>query len=163
MSPFLAWGDFHARSRSARSTIPEEKWGTTRSLVPLVPSRTSMQTQASRDLESRLRLTPFWNMLLSFLFIYRSMFIFTHKNKDIHATSIRKDHFFQFLSVDFLTWVIVILKPDVSTLPSIQFFDSESTGVIVAVTLLRPNLWIVVVVERKIERFRVAFTANGKY
>ena len=27
-----AWGDFHARSRFARSTIPEEKWGTTRSL-----------------------------------------------------------------------------------------------------------------------------------
>ena len=32
MSPFLAWGDFHARSRFTRSTIPEEKWGTTRSL-----------------------------------------------------------------------------------------------------------------------------------
>ena len=32
MSPFLAWDDFHARSRFARSTIPEEKWGTTRSL-----------------------------------------------------------------------------------------------------------------------------------
>ena len=32
MSLFLAWGDFHARSRFARSTIPEEKWGTTRSL-----------------------------------------------------------------------------------------------------------------------------------
>ena len=31
MSPFLAWGDFHARSRFARS-IPEDKWGTTRSL-----------------------------------------------------------------------------------------------------------------------------------
>ena len=30
--PFLAWGDFHARSRLARSAIPEEKWGTTRSL-----------------------------------------------------------------------------------------------------------------------------------
>ena len=30
--PFLAWVDFHARSRFARSTIPEEKWGTTRSL-----------------------------------------------------------------------------------------------------------------------------------
>ena len=29
---FFAWGDFHARSRFARSTIPEEKWGTTRSL-----------------------------------------------------------------------------------------------------------------------------------
>ena len=24
---FLAWGDFHASSRLARSTIPEEKWG----------------------------------------------------------------------------------------------------------------------------------------
>ena len=33
MSPFLAWGDFHARSRFARPTIPEEKWGTTRSLL----------------------------------------------------------------------------------------------------------------------------------
>ena len=26
-------GDFHARSRFARPTIPEEKWGTTRSLA----------------------------------------------------------------------------------------------------------------------------------
>ena len=33
VSPFLSRGDFHARSRFARSTIPEEKWGTTRSLV----------------------------------------------------------------------------------------------------------------------------------
>ena len=32
VSRFLAWGDFHARSRFTRSTIPEEKWGTTRSL-----------------------------------------------------------------------------------------------------------------------------------
>ena len=32
VSPFLAWGDFHARSRFARPTIPEEKWATTRSL-----------------------------------------------------------------------------------------------------------------------------------
>ena len=30
VSPFLVWGDFHLRF--ARSTIPEEKWGTTRSL-----------------------------------------------------------------------------------------------------------------------------------
>ena len=35
VSPFLAWVDFHARSRFARSTIPEEKWGTTRSLLEL--------------------------------------------------------------------------------------------------------------------------------
>ena len=34
VSYFLAWGGFHARSRFARSTIPEEKWGTTRSLIP---------------------------------------------------------------------------------------------------------------------------------
>ena len=32
MSPLLTWGDFHARSRFARSTIPEEKWGTSHSL-----------------------------------------------------------------------------------------------------------------------------------
>ena len=32
VSPFLARADFHARLRFARSTIPEEKWGTTRSL-----------------------------------------------------------------------------------------------------------------------------------
>ena len=29
---FLTWGDFHARFGFARSTILEEKWGTTRSL-----------------------------------------------------------------------------------------------------------------------------------
>ena len=42
VSPFLAWGDFHARSRFARSTIPKEKWETTRSLavilLPLHPA-----------------------------------------------------------------------------------------------------------------------------
>ena len=32
VSPFPAWGDFHARSRFARSSISEEKWGTTGSL-----------------------------------------------------------------------------------------------------------------------------------
>ena len=37
MSPFLAWVDFHARSRFARTTIPEEKWGTTRSLQETSP------------------------------------------------------------------------------------------------------------------------------
>ena len=33
---FLAWGDFHARSRFARSAIPEEKSETTRSLTRLI-------------------------------------------------------------------------------------------------------------------------------
>ena len=37
LSPFLAWGDFHARLRFAHSTIPEEKWGTTRSLERVGP------------------------------------------------------------------------------------------------------------------------------
>ena len=32
VSPFLPWDDFHACSCFARSTIPEEKWGTARSL-----------------------------------------------------------------------------------------------------------------------------------
>ena len=32
VSPVLAWGDFHVRSRFACSTTPEEKWETTRSL-----------------------------------------------------------------------------------------------------------------------------------
>ena len=30
---FLVWGDFHVSSCFARSSIPEEKWGTTRSLL----------------------------------------------------------------------------------------------------------------------------------
>ena len=37
MRPFLVWGDFHARLRFARSTILEEKWGTTRSPGHLGP------------------------------------------------------------------------------------------------------------------------------
>ena len=36
VSPLLVWGDFHARSRFARPTIPEEKWGTTRSLQEII-------------------------------------------------------------------------------------------------------------------------------
>ena len=35
---FLAWGNFHMRSRFARSTIPEEKWGL---LVVLANTRPS--------------------------------------------------------------------------------------------------------------------------
>ena len=41
MSPFLPWGEFHERSRFARSTIPEEKWGTIRSLFEEIPTRTA--------------------------------------------------------------------------------------------------------------------------
>ena len=51
MSPFLAWVDFHARSRFARSTIPEEKWGTTRSLIlkPRIPDSTGKNFPDSRN------------------------------------------------------------------------------------------------------------------
>ena len=36
VSPLLAWGNFHARLRFARPTIPEEKWGTTCSLRKII-------------------------------------------------------------------------------------------------------------------------------
>ena len=45
MSPFFAWVDFQARSRFARSTIPDEKWGTTRSLSELYASMRSADCQ----------------------------------------------------------------------------------------------------------------------
>ena len=32
VSPILAWGDLHERSRFGLCTVPEEKWGTTRRL-----------------------------------------------------------------------------------------------------------------------------------
>ena len=50
-TPFLAWGDFHARSRFARSTIPEEKWGTTRSL------RARLRIVGKRKIKERLSST----------------------------------------------------------------------------------------------------------
>ena len=46
---FLAWGDFHARSRFARSTIPEEKWGTTRSLGDRQPAPHSFKGFRSKE------------------------------------------------------------------------------------------------------------------
>jgi len=60
VSPFLAWGDFHACSRFAPSTIPEEKWGTTRSLknkrMPIYWAKTrARQDYRRRDLKSPLR------------------------------------------------------------------------------------------------------------
>ena len=47
---FLAWGDFHARSRFVRSTVPEENWGTTRSLHP-----TSLLSNLMRTLLSKVQ------------------------------------------------------------------------------------------------------------
>ena len=51
MSPFLAWGDFHARSRFARPTIPEEKWGTTRSLPRVLIALIQFATMATEVVE----------------------------------------------------------------------------------------------------------------
>ena len=45
---FLAWGDFHARSRFARSTIPEEKMGDY-SLSNLVQRVSENQTPETHD------------------------------------------------------------------------------------------------------------------
>ena len=49
VSPVLTWGDFNARSRFARSTIPEEKGGTTRSLDGLWLARMNLATHSSRS------------------------------------------------------------------------------------------------------------------
>ena len=44
---FLAWGDFHARSRFDRSSIPEEKWGrTTSSLLAVSTSLYSVRLKS---------------------------------------------------------------------------------------------------------------------
>ena len=47
ITPFLAWSDFHARSRFARSTIPEEKWGTTRSLPSVHMKPVNLPTETT--------------------------------------------------------------------------------------------------------------------
>ena len=57
VSPSLAWGDFHAHSRFARSTIPEEKWGSTRSLylyLPYVESRGRLELNWAPRSEKKL-------------------------------------------------------------------------------------------------------------
>ena len=48
--PFLAWGDFHGRSRFARFTIPEEKWGTTRSLLQLKTQNITESSESKVDI-----------------------------------------------------------------------------------------------------------------
>ena len=57
VSPFLARGDFHAHSRFARSTIPEEKWGSIRSLylyLPYVESRGRLELNWAPRSEKKL-------------------------------------------------------------------------------------------------------------
>ena len=58
VSPFLAWGDFHARSRFARSTIPEDNWGTTRSLGFIAYSKISTLDSGLRKLWFRMPDSP---------------------------------------------------------------------------------------------------------
>ena len=53
MSPFLAWGDFHERSRFARPTIPEEKWGTTRSLSGDEPANIPKDRDSDKEEKER--------------------------------------------------------------------------------------------------------------
>ena len=52
----LAWGAFHARSRFARSTITEEKWGTTR-LLPPPPRRLTISPEKCLFLFSKTGVT----------------------------------------------------------------------------------------------------------
>ena len=53
VSPFLAWGDFHERSRFARPTIPEEKWGTTRSLSGDEPANIPEDRDSDKEEKER--------------------------------------------------------------------------------------------------------------
>ena len=63
VSPFLAWGDFHACSRFARSTIPEEKWGLLVLYVALVwkrmqqipTTRNNMQQGVQTDVTCKIQ------------------------------------------------------------------------------------------------------------
>ena len=63
--PLLAWGDFHPGSRFTRSTVPEEKWGTTRSLdVLYIPglnynkaNNTFLISLTKNDVEAQVELT----------------------------------------------------------------------------------------------------------
>ena len=88
MSPFLAWGDFHARSHFSRSTIPEEKWGTTRSLLvceqKLYPTwfscwrkRYLVQRSRLRNIENipRILLKIVWKNSWHGRFLYISLFL----------------------------------------------------------------------------------------
>ena len=59
VSPFLEWADFHARSSFARSTIPEEKWGTSRSLA-IRSGDTGQRRQLSIDHNIDLQLDFSW-------------------------------------------------------------------------------------------------------
>ena len=59
VSPFLAWGDFQARSRLARSTISEEKWGITRSLVKYTSFKTLSRDDLAHSLLSTVKAYQF--------------------------------------------------------------------------------------------------------
>ena len=60
--PFLAWGDCHARLRFARSTIPEEKWGTTCSLETTYEIHTLSHSRSLKRFSFQARVSPFWRL-----------------------------------------------------------------------------------------------------
>ena len=60
--PFLAWGDFHARLRSARSTIPEEKWVTTCSLKTTYEIHTLSHSRSLKRFSFQARVSPLWRL-----------------------------------------------------------------------------------------------------
>ena len=79
VSPFLAWGDFHARSRFARSTIPEDKWGTTRgllliSIISISVQRIELSAYTKRFLNSALRAIKHMEHVFTFI-LHRCLFI----------------------------------------------------------------------------------------
>ena len=70
MKPFLAWGGFHARSRFARSTIPKEKWMTTRSLQYCSFTRPSGLRHFEKFSGNFIEVCDFLNVILCCVYSY---------------------------------------------------------------------------------------------
>jgi len=90
VSPFLAWGDFHARSRFARSTIPEDKWGTTRgllliSIIPISVRRVELSAYTKRFLNSALQAIKHMDHVFTFI-LHRCLFV---AKKETHTRARR--------------------------------------------------------------------------
>ena len=88
VSPFLAWVDFRARSPFARSTIPEEKWGTTRSLRTTLVSALYYRRRDTDKSPTLILFSRFTGQLLLPTYgIGRIGPLFTHKNANLGAIS----------------------------------------------------------------------------
>ena len=86
VSPFLAWGEFHARLRFARCTIPEDKCGTTRSLLSrrtLLRGYIDVKSEAQGSIFSNAAImthSNYWLVLASIEVFIISQSLFKYQN-----------------------------------------------------------------------------------